>query len=269
MGRQTLFTRESERCWKTATLKEERQNWTYTRDPDGTRLNVQVHKVVHHTTLEVVCNTIDDNLAPHVDELDKGEIFLILVNSLVHLFIVLNTFTEVTGGFFGILAGVVGACGLHIKNIAHNEVLIIALGFDEESLDVGGGATLLDPATPVFGGVCRVEYGNGVLGVLEPLDHVGDGGFCGSTAETLPFFVRCVEERGCRGWGIVAAILSHVESAGFNREPCKVATDWHFDHQFCLCWVIAAENRVQWRKIWALTHLSEPGDSCLAQEGRP
>jgi hypothetical protein len=81
---------------------------TYTREPDGTWLDVEVHEVVDNARLEIVLDKIDDDVLADVDELHEGVILLVLlVQRLVDLLVVADTVAKVLGSVLWILPNVV------------------------------------------------------------------------------------------------------------------------------------------------------------------
>jgi hypothetical protein len=92
---------------------------------------VEVHQVVYHTTLQVVLNLIDDDLLPHVDQLDVGEVPLILVDCLIDLFVVADTVAEIGSRLLWVLAHVVRRSRLHFQNVGHDQVFVVAFRLHE------------------------------------------------------------------------------------------------------------------------------------------
>jgi hypothetical protein len=68
---------------------------------------VQVHEVVYNPALQIVLYLIDDDLLPHINQLDIGQIALILVNGLVHFLVVAYPVPEVCRSLLWILSNIV------------------------------------------------------------------------------------------------------------------------------------------------------------------
>ena len=187
---------------------------------------MQVHQVVYHTALKVIANLIDDDLFSNIDQLDVRESLFVLVDGLVDLLIVADAVTEVLGCYLGILILVVGRSCLDLQNIAHDDLLIIALGLNKHGMDVVGLALLVDPLAAGFGRIGSIQHGDDSFARVEPLDHVCHGGLSGCMTETLSFFVASVEELSRWIWSVVAAVRANVEDASRNRKPCEVADDY-------------------------------------------
>jgi len=111
---------------------------------------VEVHQVVHHTALQVILNGVDDDLFAHVDQLDVSEIFLVLVDGLVDLFVIADPIPKIFCGLFRILTFVVGRTGLDLEDVGHDQSLIVTLGLDVDGVDIVGRAFLIYPATASF-----------------------------------------------------------------------------------------------------------------------
>jgi hypothetical protein len=198
-----------------------REEKAYTRQPDRARFDVQVHEIVDHATLQVVLDAIDDDLLAHVHDLQVGQMALVLVNGLIHLLIVPDAFSEVLRSRVGVLALVVGRRGLDLKDIAHDQGLIVALRLHEQRLDALCITTFLDPAAALLGGVGCIEDADHAT-FLEPLQHIGDRSLGSSSTHTLALRVGVVEEVGTRLGRVLASVVAHVEDHGVDREPFQV-----------------------------------------------
>ena len=163
-------------------MDEVGMGWTYPTNPDAARLDVQVHEVVDHAALQVILYPVDDDLAADVDDLAVRHVALILVQRLVHPFIHPYPLPEILGRLFRILTLVVGTRGLDFEDIAHDDVLFIALALHKDRLDVLRITALFDPPPAVFRRVGCVEDRDEVARRAEPLAHVVDGGFGGGAA---------------------------------------------------------------------------------------
>ena len=129
---------------------------------------MQVHEVVHHAALEIVLDTVDDNMLAHVHDLQVRQMALVLVDSLIHLLIVADALPEVLRRRVGVQAAVVRGGGLDLEDVAHDESLVVALGLHKQRLNALIIAALLDPAAALLGGVGRVEDAHDPA-CLEPL----------------------------------------------------------------------------------------------------
>ncbi len=143
---------------------------------------MQIHQIVHHPALQVVLYPVDDDLTPNIDDLAVCHIRLVLVQCLVDPLIHLDSLSEILRCRFRVLSHVVWARRLHLHDVRHNQLLIIALGLNEQGLNALGVAALLDPTSPRLGAVRRIEDGNQMAGGAEPMAHVIHRGFGGCFA---------------------------------------------------------------------------------------
>lgn len=149
---------------------------------------------------------VDDDLAADIDNLAICHVGLVFVQSFVDALVHGYPLPEIKGRLLGILAFIVGTGRLHLADVRHDHILVVALALDKDSLDMFSVADILDPATAALCAVCGVENSNEVVRSLEPLNHVGHGSFCGCPAKTLALLIVGVEEVCCRLWGVVATI---------------------------------------------------------------
>src|SRR5690606_9417872 len=77
-----------------------KEGYSYSRQPDGSRCNVKIHEIVHDTALEIVANAVDDDLLSDVDKLHICKI--LLGNRFVNLLIVANSVHKVLSRVFRI-----------------------------------------------------------------------------------------------------------------------------------------------------------------------
>jgi len=75
-----------------------------TREPDGSRFDVEICEEVDEAGLEIVLDSVDDDLMAYVCDFDVGELLFGFVDCLVYLFVHFNAVTEVFGCFFRVLA---------------------------------------------------------------------------------------------------------------------------------------------------------------------
>ena len=188
---------------------------------------MEVHEVVDNATLEVIANPVNNDLFPNVHNLEEGQILLVavLVERLVHLFVVAYAIAEVESGLFGILPLVIGAGGLDVANVHHDQVLVVALGLNKDDLNVILAHDVENPFAPLFravGGIEDTDYS----AFLKPPEHVGYCGLGSSAALALSLLVVSVEEVGRRLRGICASVVANIEGSGGDREPGKVALRW-------------------------------------------
>jgi hypothetical protein len=176
---------------------------------------VQVHQVVDNSALKVVLNSVDDDLLPHVHDLEVSIVVLILVpvDSLVHLLIISNAIAEILSGLFRILALIVRARCLNVADVGHDEILIVALTLDEQDLNAVARTSVHDPPAAFLGGVGSVQDADDAA-MAEPGHHIRDGGLGSGATLSLTFGIVGVEE--VSGWlrGIVTPIVADVESLG-------------------------------------------------------
>ena len=186
---------------------------------------MEIGEVVDETRLEIVLGHVDDNSSADVDDFDIGKMSLGLVNGLIDFLVISNTISEVFGRLFWILSDVVWRCGLDFEDVGHDQVFIVTLAFDEEVEEFGFGDLVEDPLTASFGGVGRVEDGHFIGLVLEPVQHVCDGGFSSGFSRLLALGVVDVEELGIRVRVVGASIFTNIEDFGVDRGPSKVSLD--------------------------------------------
>jgi len=76
-----------------------------TRKPDGAGFDVEVCEEVDEAGLEIVLNSVYDDLVAYVCDFDVGKLLFGFVDCLVHFFVHLDAVAEVLGCLFGILTG--------------------------------------------------------------------------------------------------------------------------------------------------------------------
>jgi hypothetical protein len=140
---------------------------------------MKIHQVIHHSRLQIILYPIDNDLAPHVNNLAISHIALVLVQRLIDSLVHLNPLSEILGGLFWVLALVVWRSSLDFEDVTHNEILVVTFTLHEECFNFFGVAAFFDPASSGFGAVCGIENGDEVVGLAEPVAHVCDCGFCG------------------------------------------------------------------------------------------
>lgn len=198
---------------------------TYTRQPDGTWLDVEIHQIVDNTTLEIVLDTVDDTLLADIHKLQICQVILRLVNSLVDLLIIGDTVTEILCSLLGVHSDVVWGGCLDFQDIAHDKVLVVALGLDIHGLNTGLVTFCLDPAAARLGRVSSIEDCNDSA-ILEPDEHVRHSSLSRSTSHSLSFAITSIEEV-CSGLrGVIATVVSNVEDLRVNGEPLEVALSY-------------------------------------------
>lgn len=167
---------------------------------------MQIHQVIYHSRLKIVVNPVDDHLAADIDNLAICHVGLVFIQSFVDALVHGYPLSEIDRRLLGILAFVIGTGRLHFANVGHDHIFVVALALDKQRLDTLGVANILDPTATALRTVCSVEDSNEVVLSLEPLQHVGNGCFCGGLAKALALLIIGVEEV-CRGlWGVVATI---------------------------------------------------------------
>lgn len=180
---------------------------------------MQVHQVVNNPTLQVILDSIDDALFAHVHNLEVCEIVLGVINCLIDLLIIANAVSEILGSLLGVLANVVWRSGLDLKNVAHNEIFIVALALNEQCLNTLLVASLLDPSAALLCAVGGIENGNDSVLLLEPENHIVDGSLRSCTSDSFTFGIIDIEEIGGGLGSALASVVTHVEDLGVDREP--------------------------------------------------
>lgn len=120
---------------------------TYPAYPNVSRLNVQVHQVVNYSALEIILYPVDDDLAANIDNLAVCHVRLILIYRFIHPLIHRDTLSEILCRLLRILPLVVRRRKLHVFDIRHDQLFVVAFGFHEQRLDSLGIAAVLDPST--------------------------------------------------------------------------------------------------------------------------
>lgn len=69
---------------------------------------MQVHEIVDDARLEIILQSVDDDLMAYVDKLAVGEVCLVLVHGLVDSLVIANAVAKIEGCSLGILANVIG-----------------------------------------------------------------------------------------------------------------------------------------------------------------
>lgn len=196
---------------------------TYSGEPDGTRLDVNILDVVDQTAGQVIFDLVDDDGRSHVDELDVGVLLLIFVDGFVHLLVVANAVAEIKGSDLRILTLVVRGGRLDFLDVSHDEIFVITDGLHKESLNASFSALLIDPLAALLGGVGGIQDGDNTLAGLEPLKHVRHGSLCGSSAHAFTLFIVGVKEGGSWLRVAEAAIATNVEDTGRDTDPTQIA----------------------------------------------
>ena len=75
------------------------------REPDRSRLDVEICEIVDESRLQVVLDLVDCDLMANIGDLDVGEVLLGFIDCLVDTLVVFDTIAEVFGRFFWILSG--------------------------------------------------------------------------------------------------------------------------------------------------------------------
>ena len=178
---------------------------------------MEIHEVVDDSALQVVLYLVDDDLLAHIDQFHICQVLFILIDCLVHLFIIPYPVAKVHCSCFWILAYIVGRCGLDLQDVCHDGLFGIALGFNIERLDAVGFTALTDPSSSSLCRICSVQYGDSSSICLEPVEHVFDSGFCSSVPHPLAFFVGRIEKVSRGLWCILSAVDANIEGLGFYR----------------------------------------------------
>ena len=161
-------------------------------------------------------DSIDDALLANVHNLEVCEIVLGVINCLVDLLIVANAVSEILGSLLGVLANVVWRSGLDLKNVAHNEIFIVALALNKQCLNSLLVAALLDPAASLLGAVGGIEDGNDSVLLLEPENHIVDGSLSSCTSHSFTFGIIDIEEIGGGLSSALASVVAYVEDLGID-----------------------------------------------------
>jgi hypothetical protein len=155
-------------------------------------------------------------LAANIHYLEVGIVVLIsvFVNGFVDLLIVLDAVAEVEGRLFRVLALVVGAGGLYVANIGHDQILVVTLGFDKQHFNSVARTRFHDPFAPLFGRIGGVKNSYNTT-LPKPAHHVGKGCLSCGTPPALAFSIAIIEEIGRWLWGIVSTVITDIEGFGW------------------------------------------------------
>ena len=184
---------------------------------------MEIHEIVDDAALQVVFDLVDDHLATDIDQLDIGEMLLILIDCLVNLLIFPDPVEEIATRVFRILPLVIRRRGFHLHDVCHYDIFIVTFGLDEQRLDAVRFAALCNPTTTGLGRIRSIQYGYHTLSTIEPLYHVVHSGLSSSVAHSLAFRVAFAEEFGRGLWSVIATIGADVETFCRNRKPGEVA----------------------------------------------
>lgn len=179
---------------------------------------MKIHKIIDHATLEIVLDTIDDDLLSNIHHLEISILILIavIIDCRVNIFVHLDAATEVDGCGLGILPTIIGASELDVTNIGHDEFFVVAFAFDEHCLDTMFGTSVEYPFSTLLGRICRIKDADDASGA-EPSQHVGHSSLCCSFAFPLTLLVADVKKIGCGLGSVIATIVSHVKSLCRDR----------------------------------------------------
>ena len=209
---------------------------------------MKIHEIIHHPALQVIPDITNDHAVAHVHDLAVREL-LLAVDRLVHLLVVADAIAEVLRRQLRVLARVVRRGGLDLTDVGHDELLVVALGLDEQRVDVGPIADLLDPAPPLARRVGRVEQRHRALAAPEPGQHVRDGGLGGHLAQPLALGIALGEEVGRRLRRVLPPVRADVEILGRDREPSQVAGDFLRNEALPLVSISGIETRYDGRNL--------------------
>ena len=200
---------------------------TYSREPDRPGSDVQIHEIVNDATLQVVLDTIDDDLLAHVHELEISVLILvtIVVNRFVDLLIHLDAVAEILGRLLGILATVVGTGRFDVADVGHDELLVITLALYKEDLD---SMVLKSVHNPFAALLCRVS---GIKDAddtprLKPSEHVVDSSLGSLATFAFTFGIVHVEEVSSGLRSIMTTVVADVEDLSRNGQPLQVSLGW-------------------------------------------
>lgn len=121
---------------------------THSANPDASWLDVEVHEIVYDPTLQVVLQSIDDDLASNVDNFAVRQIMLVFIKCLVDSFVHSYPLSKVLGCLLRVLPSIVRARRLDFLDVTHDQIFVITFALNEKSLNVFGITSFLDPAPP-------------------------------------------------------------------------------------------------------------------------
>lgn len=203
-------------------------------EPDGPGLDVEVGQEVHQPGLQVVLDAVDDDLVAEVRHFDVGELFLGLVDGLVHLLVHFDAVPEILGRLFGVLSApmsaetakligfvpdVIWRSGLHFENVCHDEVFIVAFALHEQVRHLGRFEFLVNPLATRLGRVGGIQDSHLVHRVPQPVQHVGDGCLGRRATGLLSLRVARFEKLGIWMRRPLASVLADVEYLCLDGRP--------------------------------------------------
>jgi len=204
-------------------------------------------------------DAIDDDLAPHIDDLAVRHVRLVLIQRLIHPIIHADPLSKILRRILGIQPRIIGARELDLLDVRHDQLLVVAFALDEQRLDAFGVAAVFDPPPSALGRVGGVEDRDEVPGGLEPLRHIVDRGFGGGFTHALAFFVRGVEEGGGGVRGRVTPVVAHVEAFGCDAQPSEISDYFCFRINLVSTWSIPTKTFIPRSSTATSSSLSSAG----------
>lgn len=92
---------------------------------------MQVHQIIHHSRLQVIFYPVDDDLVADINQLAVRQVLLVFIQRLVHFLVVADAVAEILRCNFWVLTDVIGRCCLHLLNVGHDQLLIVAFALDK------------------------------------------------------------------------------------------------------------------------------------------
>lgn len=185
---------------------------------------MQVHEVVYNSTLQVVLDTVYNDLLADVHDFEICVVALVAVtvDRLVDFLVLADTPAKVVCGLLGILVLVIGAASFDIEDVGHDDLFLVAERLYEENFDAICLTDLVNPFATVLCGIGGIENADNAAGA-EPAQHVGDGRFGSGAARALTGCIVKVEKVGGGMGRIAAPVVADVEGLGRDRQPLEIA----------------------------------------------
>uniref|UniRef100_A0A6G5AFG7 Uncharacterized protein n=1 Tax=Rhipicephalus microplus TaxID=6941 RepID=A0A6G5AFG7_RHIMP len=193
---------------------------------DGSWHDVDVHKVIHHPTLDVPFMSMHDDLLSRVEDLHEGVLlFLHFIESLVAGLVVFNAVHKIEESIILVHVPVVRAIDLHFPNVSFDNLGVVAVGLHKEQLEAKPLTDdVVDELAPFIGCVGRIVHSHFSFR-LQPFAHVFKSIQGTLAADGHGFSIICSEEvMALIGFRSLTPIFANIEHSGLDANPVEVAS---------------------------------------------
>lgn len=186
---------------------------------------MQVHEVVHDSTLKIVLDAVDNHLLADVHDLEKGQMVLVpvFIHGLVYFLVVSDAVAKVQSCLLRVLSFVVGTSCLNVSYVRHDQFLVVAFRLNVQHLDTSLGANIENPRSALFCRVGCVQECDNTVFVPKPFQHIGHSSLGGCSPLTLALYIGGVEEIGSRLRCSLAAVIADIEGLSGYGQPLEVS----------------------------------------------